>query len=79
MRSGTRASKIKATKEFDTSGKSPVHIQHRRNSRARAGKLAAGFFESGNFLNRAGLCDSAPWCRRNFGVPCAELGSRKPR
>jgi len=32
------------------SGKSPAHIHHRKNSGARAGKTAAGFFESGNFL-----------------------------
>jgi hypothetical protein len=31
-------------KKFDTSGKSPAHIQHRKNWRARAGKPAAGFF-----------------------------------
>jgi hypothetical protein len=36
-------------KEFDTSGKSPAYLHHRKNFRARAGKLVAGFF------NRAAL------------------------
>jgi hypothetical protein len=36
-------------KKFDTSGKSPAYVQHRKNSRARARKLVAGFF------NRAAL------------------------
>jgi hypothetical protein len=36
---------------FDTSGKSPAYCHHRKNSRARAGKPAAGFFNP-NFLNR---------------------------
>ncbi|CAN0479072.1 unnamed protein product, partial [Phaeothamnion confervicola] len=29
---------------FDTSGKSPAYLHHRKNSKARAGKPAAGFF-----------------------------------
>jgi hypothetical protein len=32
--------------EFDTSGKSPAYLHHRKNFRARARRLAAGFFES---------------------------------
>jgi hypothetical protein len=31
-------------KKFDTSGKSPVYLHHRKNFEARAGKSAAGFF-----------------------------------
>jgi hypothetical protein len=31
-------------KKFDTSGKSPAYLHHRKNFRARAGKPAAGFF-----------------------------------
>ena len=38
-------------KTFDTSGKSPAYLHHRKNSKARAGKPAAGFFNP-NFLNR---------------------------
>jgi hypothetical protein len=30
--------------KFDTSGKSPAYLHHRKNSKARAGKSAAGFF-----------------------------------
>jgi hypothetical protein len=36
---------------FDTSGKSPAYLHHRKNSQARAGKPAAGFFNP-RFLNR---------------------------
>jgi hypothetical protein len=36
---------------FDTSGKSPAYLHHRNNTKARAGKPAAGFFNL-NFLNR---------------------------
>jgi len=36
---------------FDTSGKSPAYLHHRKNSKARAGKPAAGFFNP-SFLNR---------------------------
>lgn len=38
-------------KTFDTSGKSPAYLHHRKNSKARAGKPAAGFFNP-YFLNR---------------------------
>jgi hypothetical protein len=31
-------------KKFDTSGKSLAYYYRRKNSKARAGKLAAGFF-----------------------------------
>jgi hypothetical protein len=37
LNSGTRL------KEIDTSGKSPAYVQHRKNSKARAGKPVAGF------------------------------------
>jgi hypothetical protein len=40
-------------KKFDTSGKSPAYLHHRKNFRARAGKLASGFF------NRAGVSSFA--------------------
>jgi hypothetical protein len=30
---------------FDTSGKSPAYLHHRKNRKARAGKPAAGFFD----------------------------------
>jgi hypothetical protein len=35
---------VQRTEEFDTSGKSPAYLHHRKNFRARAGKPAAGFF-----------------------------------
>jgi hypothetical protein len=38
-------------KEFDTSGKSPAHLHHRKILKARAGKLVAGFF------NRAAITE----------------------
>lgn len=40
-----------ARKTFDTSGKSPAYLHHRENSKARAGKPAAVFFNP-SFLNR---------------------------
>jgi hypothetical protein len=38
-------------KGFDTSGKSPAYLHHRRNQKARAGKSAAGFLCQ-NLFNR---------------------------
>jgi hypothetical protein len=35
---------VERTEKFDTSGKSPAYLHHRKNCRARAGKPAAGFF-----------------------------------
>ena len=46
-------------KKFDTSGKSPAYLHHRKKFRARAEKLAAGFF------NRAGLFAIARAKRRS--------------
>ncbi|WP_154072590.1 hypothetical protein [Bradyrhizobium erythrophlei] len=37
-------------KKFDSSGKSPAYLHHRKNFRARAGKLAAGFFNRAAFF-----------------------------
>jgi hypothetical protein len=39
--------RVVADEKFDTSGKSPAYVQHRKKFYARAGKPAAGFFESG--------------------------------
>jgi hypothetical protein len=47
MRSGIQAGK----KGFDTSGKSPADIHHRKNFETRSGETGRGFFHL-NFLNR---------------------------
>jgi hypothetical protein len=41
--------------KFDTSGKSPAHIQHRKKFGARARKWLRAFLNLWNLLNPAGL------------------------
>jgi hypothetical protein len=55
-------------KKFDTSGKSPAYVQHRKNS-ARAGKLVAGFLMRRDVSRH---CD----IKRQYAAEHADPGDR---
>jgi len=62
-------------KTFDTSGKSPAYLHHRKNSKARAGETGRGFFSS-RFLNRTAAATS--WRHIIPGTAARSVASGPP-
>jgi len=56
-------------KKFDTSGKSPVKVQHRKNFQARAGKSVVGFLMQRDISRHCDVKKPASVGRTNPGDP----------